>query len=99
MKIAEKLTGEGTTSITGKPISVSAVGDILRNITYTGNTLLQKSLTRSAGCHCFHIIYGKDVKMEEISINFIQYNCVILKKCSKGTGRFWLVSFLYAKNM
>ena len=28
-------------------------------------------MTRSAGCHCFHIIYGKDVKMEEISMNFI----------------------------
>ncbi len=43
MKIAEELTGEGITSINGKPISVSAVGNILRNITYTGNTLLQKT--------------------------------------------------------
>ena len=43
MKTAEELTGEGITSINGKPISVSAVGNILRNITYTGNTLLQKT--------------------------------------------------------
>lgn len=46
MKIAEKLTGEGVTSINGKPISVSAVGNILRNITYTGNTLLQKTFVQ-----------------------------------------------------
>ena len=43
MKTAEELTGEGITSINGKPISVSAIGNILRNITYTGNTLLQKT--------------------------------------------------------
>ena len=42
-KIARKLTQEGVTSVNGNPISVSAVGDILRNITYTGNTLLQKT--------------------------------------------------------
>ena len=42
-KTAEELTGEGITSINGKPISVSAIGNILRNITYTGNTLLQKT--------------------------------------------------------
>ena len=43
MKTAEELNGEGITSVNGKPISVSAVGNILRNITYTGNTLLQKT--------------------------------------------------------
>ncbi len=43
MKTAEELIGEGITSINGKPISVSAIGNILRNITYTGNTLLQKT--------------------------------------------------------
>lgn len=43
MKTAEEPTGKGITSINGKPISVSAVGNILRNITYTGNTLLQKT--------------------------------------------------------
>ena len=43
MKTAEELNGEGITSINGKPISVSAVSNILRNITYTGNTLLQKT--------------------------------------------------------
>ena len=43
MKTAEELNGEGVTSVNGKPISVSAVGNILRNITYTGNTLLQKT--------------------------------------------------------
>ena len=37
--------------------------------------------------HCFHIIYGKDVKTEEISITFILYRCVILKKYSRDTGR------------
>lgn len=42
-KIARKLTQEGVTSVNGNPISVSVVGDILRNITYTGNTLLQKT--------------------------------------------------------
>lgn len=42
-KTAEELTGEGITFINGKPISVSAIGNILRNITYTGNTLLQKT--------------------------------------------------------
>lgn len=42
-KIARKLTQEGVTSVNGNSISVSAVGDILRNVTYTGNTLLQKT--------------------------------------------------------
>ena len=45
-KIAGKLTREGVTSVNGNPISVSAVGNILRNITYTGNTLLQKTFIR-----------------------------------------------------
>lgn len=45
-KIAGKLTQEGVTSVNGNPISVSAVGNILRNITYTGNTLLQKTFIR-----------------------------------------------------
>ena len=35
--------------------------------------LKSESLTRSAGCNCFYIIYGKDVKAEEISITFILY--------------------------
>lgn len=43
MKIAEKLTEEGVRSVNGNPMSVSAVGNILKNITYTGNTLLQKT--------------------------------------------------------
>ena len=43
MKMAEELTGKGITSINGKPFSVSSVSNILRNITYTGNTLLQKT--------------------------------------------------------
>lgn len=43
MKTAKELAGEGITSINGKLISVSAIGNILRNITYTGNTLLQKT--------------------------------------------------------
>ena len=56
-------------------------------------------MTMSSGCHCFHIIiiYGKDVWTEEIPIPFILYRCVILKKYSRDTGRFWQVSFLYAK--
>ena len=45
-KIAGKLTQEGVTSVNENPISVSAVGNILRNITYTGNTLLQKTFIR-----------------------------------------------------
>lgn len=45
-KIAGKLTQEGATSVNENPISVSAVGNILRNITYTGNTLLQKTFIR-----------------------------------------------------
>ena len=43
----------------------------------------------------YHI--WKNVKTEEISITFILYRCVILKKCSRDTGIFWQVSFLYAK--
>ena len=46
-KIARKLTQEGVTSVNGNPISVSAVGDILRNVTYTGNTLLQKTFIQN----------------------------------------------------
>ena len=45
----------------------------------------------------FHIIYGKAVKTEEISMTFIRYGCVIFKKCSRDTGTFSQVSFLYAK--
>ena len=59
--------------------------------------LKSESLTRSAGYRCFHIIYRKDVKTEEISITFILYRWVILKKCSRDTGIFGQVSFLYAK--
>ena len=43
----------------------------------------------------YHI--WKNVRTEEILINLIRYECVILKKCRKGTGRLWQVSFLYAK--
>ena len=43
----------------------------------------------------YHI--WKNVRTEEISINLIRYECVILKKYSRDTGRFWQVSFLYAK--
>ena len=39
----------------------------------------------------------KNVRTEEISINLIRYECVILKKCRRGTGRLWQVSFLYGK--
>ena len=46
MKTAEELLGEGVTTINGKPLSVSAVSFILRNITYTGNTLLQKTFVK-----------------------------------------------------
>lgn len=42
-QIAKKLAAKGIRTITGKPISTSAVSFILRNITYTGNTLLQKT--------------------------------------------------------
>ena len=42
-QIAKKLTAEGIRTITGKPISNSSVSFILRNITYTGDTLLQKT--------------------------------------------------------
>ena len=37
------------------------------------------------------------MRTEEILINLILYRCVILKKYSRDTGRFWQVSFLYAK--
>ena len=43
----------------------------------------------------YHI--WKNVRTEEILINLIRYECVILKKCRKGTGRLSQVSFLYAK--
>ena len=42
-KIAKKLASEGVKTITGKPFPVSAVSFLLRNITYTGNLLLQKT--------------------------------------------------------
>lgn len=42
-RIAEELNREGAVTVMGNPFSVSAVGNILRNITYTGNTLLQKT--------------------------------------------------------
>ena len=43
----------------------------------------------------YHI--WKNVRTEEILINLIRYECVILKKCRKGTGRLSQVSFLYAQ--
>ena len=46
MKTAEELVGEGVTTINGKPISVCSISFILRNITYTGNTLLQKTFVK-----------------------------------------------------
>lgn len=46
MKISEELNQEGVTSIHGNPISVSAVRNILRNVTYTGNLLLQKTFVQ-----------------------------------------------------
>lgn len=41
--IARRLTEEKVRTAMGNPFSVSSVGFILRNITYTGNTLLQKT--------------------------------------------------------
>ena len=35
---------------------------------------------------------------EEISITFILYGCVILKKCSRDTGIFWHVFFFVCQN-
>lgn len=46
MKTAEELNRDGIRSIHGNPMSVSAIGNILRNITYTGNTLLQKTFIK-----------------------------------------------------
>lgn len=46
MKMAEELTNEGITSVNGNPISVSAISFMLRNVTYTGNTLLQKTFIK-----------------------------------------------------
>lgn len=50
MSIEYKKTAVETTTTNGavnrNPISVSAVGNVLRNITYTGNTLLQKTFIR-----------------------------------------------------
>ena len=45
-QIAKKLAAEGIQTITGKPFSTSSVSFILRNIIYTGNTLLQKTFVR-----------------------------------------------------
>lgn len=42
-KMAEELTREGVTTICGNAFSTSAISTILRNVTYTGNTLLQKT--------------------------------------------------------
>ena len=46
MKISRELNQDGITSIHGNPISVSAVRTILRNVTYTGNLLLQKTFVK-----------------------------------------------------
>ena len=43
-----------------------------------------------------HNIWKKCLNRRD-SIPFILYRCVILKKYSRDTGRFWQVSFLYAK--
>ena len=43
MKIVDRLTEKGITTVNGKLFSTSAISRILRNITYTGNTLLQKT--------------------------------------------------------
>lgn len=43
MKIADRLTEKGITTVNAKPFSTSSISRILRNITYTGNTLLQKT--------------------------------------------------------
>ena len=45
-QIAKKLAAEGVQTITGKMFSVSAVSFILRNITYTGAMLFQKTFVR-----------------------------------------------------
>lgn len=37
------------------------------------------------------------MRTEEISIAFILYGYVVIKRYSSGTGRFWQVSFLYAQ--
>ena len=43
MKIVDRLIEKGITTVNGKLFSTSAISRILRNITYTGNTLLQKT--------------------------------------------------------
>ena len=48
MKIARELEQQGVTSINDNKFSVSAIGFILKNITYTGNTLLQKTFIQDA---------------------------------------------------
>lgn len=47
MKIVDRLTEKGITTVNGKLFSTSAISRILRNITYTGNTLLQKHLSKT----------------------------------------------------
>ena len=42
-QIAKKLATEGIQTITGKPFAASSVSFLLRNITYTGDSLLQKT--------------------------------------------------------
>ena len=57
--------------------------------------LKSECLTRSAGCHCIHIIYenGRDFD----SFYTIWMCDFIEMKYSSGTGRFWQVPFLYAQ--
>lgn len=43
MRTVEELNRKGITTIQGNPFSVGAISTILRNITYTGDTLLQKT--------------------------------------------------------
>lgn len=45
-RTAEELNRAGVRSINGRPISVSGISFILRNVTYTGDLLLQKNFIR-----------------------------------------------------
>ena len=61
--------------------------------------LKSESLTMSAGCHCFHSIYRKDMRTEEIPITFILYGYVILNRCRRDTGEILASVLFMCQNM
>lgn len=83
MKIVDRLTEKGITTVNGKLFSTSAISRILRNITYTGNTLLQKTFIQDP------ISKKKKINKGELPQYFVEIHMkqlskwIHFKKCRK----------------